>query len=122
MSDDARPIGSHYQDSIEEWEPDARFTYANERTFLAWNRTALALMATGVAATQSIPEVISFPTRRSKGFVSILFKSSAKISRSPARFLYQLLFPTCMKKSAPASTPIPDSLAIAIDRSIRKYG
>jgi putative membrane protein len=37
-------------------EPDARFTYANERTFLAWNRTALALIATGVAATQLLPE------------------------------------------------------------------
>jgi len=36
-------------------EPDARFTYANERTFLAWNRTALALVATGVAATQLLP-------------------------------------------------------------------
>lgn len=32
-----------------------RFTYANERTFLAWNRTALALIATGVAATQLLP-------------------------------------------------------------------
>lgn len=30
-------------------EPDARFTLANERTFLAWIRTALALMAAGVA-------------------------------------------------------------------------
>jgi len=39
-----------------EKEPDARFTYANERTFLAWNRTALALIATGVAATQLLPE------------------------------------------------------------------
>jgi putative membrane protein len=36
-------------------EPDVRFTYANERTFLAWNRTALALIATGVAATQLRP-------------------------------------------------------------------
>jgi putative membrane protein len=36
-------------------QPDARFTYANERTFLAWNRTALALIATGVAATQLLP-------------------------------------------------------------------
>jgi putative membrane protein len=40
---------------MEEREPDVRFTYANERTFLAWNRTALALIATGVAATQLLP-------------------------------------------------------------------
>ena len=38
-----------------ESEPDVRFTFANERTFLAWNRTALALIATGVAATQLLP-------------------------------------------------------------------
>lgn len=38
-------------------EPDVRFTYANERTFLAWNRTALALIATGVAATQLLPSL-----------------------------------------------------------------
>ncbi|MDR2254784.1 MAG: DUF202 domain-containing protein [Arthrobacter sp.] len=30
-------------------EPDARFTLANERTFLAWIRTALAFVAAGVA-------------------------------------------------------------------------
>ena len=30
-------------------EPDPRFTLANERTFLAWIRTALALVAAGVA-------------------------------------------------------------------------
>ena len=29
-------------------EPDPRFTLANERTFLAWLRTSLALMAAGV--------------------------------------------------------------------------
>ena len=31
---------------------DPRFTWANERTFLAWNRTALALIAGGLAAGQ----------------------------------------------------------------------
>lgn len=30
-------------------EPDYRFSFANERTFLAWIRTALALLAGGVA-------------------------------------------------------------------------
>jgi putative membrane protein len=30
-------------------EPDARFSFANERTFLAWIRTSLALLAAGVA-------------------------------------------------------------------------
>jgi putative membrane protein len=30
-------------------EPDYRFTLANERTFLAWQRTALGLIAGGVA-------------------------------------------------------------------------
>jgi putative membrane protein len=36
-------------------EPDVRFTYANERTFLAWSRTSLALVVTGIAATQLLP-------------------------------------------------------------------
>lgn len=30
-------------------EPDPRFSFANERTFLAWIRTALALLAGGAA-------------------------------------------------------------------------
>ena len=33
-------------------DPDPRFTFANERTFLAWNRTALALIAGGLAIAQ----------------------------------------------------------------------
>lgn len=33
-------------------EPDARFTFANERTFLAWNRTSLALIGGGLAVAR----------------------------------------------------------------------
>ena len=36
-------------------EPDVRFSYANERTFLAWNRTSLALVTAGLAITQLLP-------------------------------------------------------------------
>jgi putative membrane protein len=39
----------------EDQEPDYRFTLANERTFLAWSRTALALLAGGVAVAQLVP-------------------------------------------------------------------
>ncbi|WP_236796218.1 YidH family protein [Amycolatopsis sp. GM8] len=36
-------------------EPDYRFTLANERTFLAWLRTALALLAGAIALAQFFP-------------------------------------------------------------------
>jgi putative membrane protein len=35
--------------------PDYRFSLANERTFLAWIRTALALIAGGLACAQFLP-------------------------------------------------------------------
>lgn len=41
--------------SSDETEPDYRFTLANERTFLAWIRTALALIAGGIAVVQFVP-------------------------------------------------------------------
>jgi putative membrane protein len=45
-------------------EPDARFTFANERTFLAWNRTALALVAAGLAIVQLLPPFAGVPWGR----------------------------------------------------------
>ncbi|MGW5671054.1 YidH family protein [Micromonospora sp. NPDC003776] len=37
--------------------PDYRFSLANERTFLAWLRTGLALIAGGLAAAQFLPKL-----------------------------------------------------------------
>lgn len=51
---DGRPV---------EHEIDVRFSYANERTFLAWNRTSLALITAGLAITQLLPP-FTFPGGR----------------------------------------------------------
>lgn len=48
-------------------EPDYRFSLANERTFLAWIRTALAIMAAAVAVVQLVPELHLHGIRRELG-------------------------------------------------------
>lgn len=45
-------------------EPDPRFTLANERTFLAWIRTALAFLAGGIAVEAFTGDVFSPGLRR----------------------------------------------------------
>lgn len=50
-------------------EPDYRFTLANERTFLAWIRTALAMLAAGVAVVQLFPDLGPRPLRLAAGLV-----------------------------------------------------
>jgi putative membrane protein len=49
--------GEQASDALPEFEPDYRFTLANERTFLAWERTALGLLAAAVAVVQLVPEL-----------------------------------------------------------------
>jgi putative membrane protein len=45
-------------------EPDPRFTLANERTFLAWIRTSLALLAGGVALEAFMAELLAPELRK----------------------------------------------------------
>src|ERR1700758_3050114 len=45
-------------------DPDPRFTFANERTFLAWSRTALALVVAGLGIVQLLPPFPGVPWGR----------------------------------------------------------
>ena len=52
--------------------PDERFTLASERTFLAWMRTALGLLAGGIAMIHLVPEFSNAIVRTALGLVLIL--------------------------------------------------
>ena len=65
MSEDTREdTGEHTGGPDDERDPDYRFTLANERTFLAWLRTSLSLLAAGVAVVQLVPS-FTIPAARS---------------------------------------------------------
>ena len=67
---DAKPPGS----ADDGTEPDPRFTFANERTFLAWSRTALALVVAGLGVVQAAAAVPGVPWgRRVLGLPLIVF-------------------------------------------------
>ena len=57
---DSQPPGS----ADDGTEPDPRFTFANERTFLAWSRTALALVVAGLGVVQLLPPFPGVPWGR----------------------------------------------------------
>jgi putative membrane protein len=50
-------------------QPDYRFTLANERTFFAWIRTALTMLAAGIAVVQLVPGLGPAPLRLTAGLV-----------------------------------------------------
>jgi putative membrane protein len=51
MAEGQSDPGTHDRDQ----DPDVRFSYANERTFLAWIRTSLGLVTAGLAITELLP-------------------------------------------------------------------
>jgi putative membrane protein len=54
-------------------DPDYRFSLANERTFLAWVRTSLALLAGAVAVAQIVPP---FEVRGARTALAVLLAVS----------------------------------------------
>ena len=92
-------------------EIDVRFSYANERTFLAWNRTALALITAGLAITQLLPP-FSFPGgRRVIGLPLILLGTVIAI----ASLRQWRLNEQAMRRHEPLpSSPLPLLIALVL--------
>ncbi|WP_308259068.1 YidH family protein [Pseudonocardia sp. H11422] len=67
-------------DPDEGQEPDYRFTLANERTFLAWLRTALALDAAGLAVAHLLPELIIPGAREAVALSLVLLGAVTAVS------------------------------------------
>lgn len=65
---------------------DYRFTLANERTFLAWVRTALALLAGAVAVLHLLPLGWGEVTRTAVGLV-LAFLAGAITVYAPLRWI-----------------------------------
>lgn len=63
-------------------DPDARFSLANERTYLAWLRTALALMAAGLAL-----EALAIPANATVRVVLVIVLALLGSVTSIAAFL-----------------------------------
>jgi len=95
----------------EEQEPDYRFTLANERTFLAWQRTSLGLLAAGVALVQFVPELAVPGARRLMGIgLSVLALCTSWIGLQRWR-----LAERAMRRGVPLPRhPSPGFLAVGL--------
>lgn len=95
----------------EEHEPDYRFTLANERTFLAWIRTALALLAGSVAIVQLVPD-LGIPEGRQLLAALLAIMSVAVVAGSALRWRSSQ---QAMRRDAPLpSTLMPRLLALGV--------
>ncbi|WP_045732216.1 YidH family protein [Pseudarthrobacter chlorophenolicus] len=83
-------------------EPDPRFTLANERTFLAWIRTSLALLAGGIAIEAFTSDLFLEPVR--KGLAIVLLLLGMLLSAGAA--LRWLRVERSMRHKAPLPLPL----------------
>jgi putative membrane protein len=95
-----------------ETEPDARFTFANERTFLAWHRTALALVIAGLAIAQFLPPFPGIPIGRHLLAVPLILLGGAL---SVASYVEWTRHQRALRRGEPMGTSmLPRILAILI--------
>lgn len=81
-------------------EPDPRFTFANERTFLAWIRTALALLAAGIAL-----EALEIPDHSALRLVLVVALSLLGATCSVMAFFRWAGAERALRESRPLPSP-----------------
>jgi putative membrane protein len=77
--DPARDSGGDSAGDSAGTPPDYRFSLANERTFLAWLRTGLALVAGGLAAAQFLPRLPVAHLREAIAIALLLLGSAVAV-------------------------------------------
>ncbi len=106
------PPRSPADDTGSDTEPDARFTFANERTFLAWHRTALALVVAGLAIVQFLPPFPGVPFGRQLLAVPLIILGGAL---SVGSYLEWTRHQRALRRGEPLGRSLlPRILAIAI--------
>lgn len=83
-------------------EPDPRFTLANERTFLAWIRTSMALLAGGIAIEAFTADLFIEPVRQ--GIAILLLGLGMLLSAGSA--VRWLRVERSMRNKAPLPLPL----------------
>jgi putative membrane protein len=61
-------------------DPDPRFTFANERTFLAWIRTSLALIAGGVGLEAFVADVMPAALRQALAILLLVLGAALALT------------------------------------------
>ena len=105
----SRPAGGEDDDAAR--EPDYRFTLANERTLLAWIRTALALDAAGLAIIRYAPTLAVTGAREVIGTALVLI--GAVIAGTSYRRFVRVDRAIRVGRPLPA-TALPRLLAVSI--------
>ena len=87
-----------------EQRPDERFTLASERTFLAWMRTSLGLLAGGVAVVGFVPDFSTGWVRTGLGLVLLVVGSLTAVE-GLRRWLQ-------VRRALETGAPMPESRAL----------
>ena len=117
MTDEPAPRRTHatHASKLEEVgePPDPRFSLANERTYLAWNRTAMAMVVGGAALSQLTSESDARAVLRDSVAVLVLAVGTALAWTSHRRW-YEAERAMRLREPLPIRTPRFLSLAIAL--------